>query len=284
MTKILDGKALSEKLLEEARKKVAKMQTKPKLVVIQVGKNSASNIYVRKKKEACEKVGIDFEEIMLTENISQEIVLQKIKDLNNDKIVSGIIVQLPIPKHISVPLVIREIEPKKDVDGFCAYNLGKVFLSKEFEHLPPATPLGIIKMLEEYNIDPKGMNAVVVGHSNIVGKPISMMLLNRDATVTTCHIHTKNLKEHTKNADLLVVAVGKINLITADMVKDGAIVIDVGMNRHPETGKLCGDTNFENVAKKTSYITPVPGGVGPMTVACLVLNTINAKERQEKLI
>lgn len=281
-TKILDGKALSEKLLKEAKEKVSKMKTKPKLVVIQVGENAASKIYVRKKKEACEKVGVDYEEILFPETTTQKVVLNKIEDLNNDEMVSGIIVQLPIPDNISVPLVIRAIDPKKDVDGFCAYNLGKVFLSKDFEHLPPATPLGIIKILEEYNIDPKGMNAVVVGHSNIVGKPISMMLLNRDATVTTCHIHTKNLKEHTKNADLLVVAVGKINLITADMIKDGAIVIDVGMNRNPKTGKLCGDVDFENLSKKTSYITPVPGGVGPMTVACLVLNTIHARERQEK--
>ncbi|MCT4592309.1 MAG: bifunctional 5,10-methylenetetrahydrofolate dehydrogenase/5,10-methenyltetrahydrofolate cyclohydrolase, partial [Candidatus Gracilibacteria bacterium] len=188
MTQILDGKALADKIVLEAKTKTDKMDKKPKLVVIQVGENPASTVYVRNKKRACEKAGIIFEEINFPETLTQNELLNKIDELNQDNEVSGMIVQLPIPKHISVPLVIRQIAPHKDVDGFCAYNLGKMFLSKEFEDLPPATPLGIIKLLDEYNIDVKGMNAVIVGHSNIVGKPLATMLLNRDATVSVCHI------------------------------------------------------------------------------------------------
>lgn len=280
--KILDGKKLADKLLQEATEKVPKMTKKPKLVVIQIGEDPASKVYIRKKQETALSAGLDFEEIKYPAEISQEEVLEKISNLNYDSEVNGIIVQLPVPAHISVPLLTRQIAPIKDVDGFCAYNLGKCFLSKDFEDLPPATPLGVIKLLEEYNIDVKGMNAVVVGHSNIVGKPLAMMLLNRDATVSICHIHTKNLKEYTEKADLLAVGVGKRNLITADMVKEGAIVIDIGMNRD-DNGKLCGDVDFEEISKKASFITPVPGGVGPMTVISLILNTIKAKEKQEKI-
>ncbi|MBU0727764.1 bifunctional 5,10-methylenetetrahydrofolate dehydrogenase/5,10-methenyltetrahydrofolate cyclohydrolase, partial [Patescibacteria group bacterium] len=173
------------------------------------------------------------------------------------------------------------VAPSKDVDGFHAYNIGKMFLSPEFEDLPPATPLGIVKLLDHYNIPIEGKDVVVVGHSNIVGKPISMMMLNRNATVTTCHIYTKDLSAHTKRADILIVAVGKEKLITADMVKDGVIVVDVGMNRNKD-GKLCGDVDFENIKDKASFITPVPGGVGPMTVAALILNTVRATERQRE--
>ncbi len=278
---ILDGKALSEKIIAEVAEKVKRQKSPIGLAVIMIGNDPASDIYVRKKEEACKRTGIRSRTIRLPETTTQKEIIEVIDSLNADDSVTGMIVQLPLPKHFYVPDVIREIDPKKDVDGFHAYNLGKMFLSKEFEHLPPATPAGIIRLLDEYGINVEGMNAVVVGHSNIVGKPISVMLLNRNATVTTCHIYTKNLAEHTKKADLLIVAVGKPKLITRDMVKKGAIVIDVGTNRMPD-GKLVGDVDFENVSKITSFITPVPGGIGPMTVAKLIENTLRAKERQEE--
>jgi len=205
-------------------------------------------------------------------------VIDLIHELNQRDDVHGILVQLPLPSHVYVPQVIKAIDPYKDVDGFQAYNLGKMFLSEEFMDLSPCTPKGVLKILDHYNIDVKGMDATVVGHSNVVGKPMSTMLLNRNATVTTCHIDTKDLKSHTIGADLLVVAVGKPGLVTADMVKDGAIVIDVGINKLAD-GKLVGDVDFENVSKKASYITPVPGGVGPMTVACLMENTLMAYKK-----
>lgn len=275
--KILDGKALSEQLVDSIKDKALKL--KPKLAVVLVGENPASMAYVKNKKRACERAGIEYEEFNYPVTITQDELLKKIDKLNNDDSVNGLIVQLPLPNHIYVPEVIRAVEPSKDVDGFHAYNIGKMFLSPEFEDLPPATPLGIVKLLDYYNIPIQGKEIVVVGHSNIVGKPISMMMLNRNATVTTCHVYTKDLSSHTKKADILIVAVGKINLITADMVKEGVIVVDVGMNRN-ENGKLCGDVDFENVSKKASFITPVPGGVGPMTVAALILNTVKATERQ----
>lgn len=277
---ILDGKALSEQLIDSVKEKAEKL--KPKLAVILVGENPASMAYVRNKKKACERSGIEYVEYNFSTSITQEEILKKIDELNKDETVNGLIVQLPLPDHIYVPDVIRAVTPEKDVDGFHAYNIGKMFLSPEFEDLPPATPLGIVKLLDHYNIPIQGKEVVVVGHSNIVGKPISMMMLNRNATVTTCHIYTKDLSAHTKRADILIVAVGKENLITADMVKDGVIVVDVGMNRNSK-GKLCGDVDYPNVSKKASYITPVPGGVGPMTVAALILNTIRATERQRNI-
>ena len=275
--KILDGKALSEKLVDSVKDKVYKL--KPMLAVVLVGENPASMAYVRNKKRACERAGIDYSEFNYPTTITQEELLGKIDEINNDDSVNGLIVQLPLPDHIYVPAVIRAINPNKDVDGFHAYNIGKMFLNPEFEDLPPATPLGIVKLLDYYNIPIQGKEVVVVGHSNIVGKPISIMMLNRNATVTTCHIYTKDLALHTKRADILIVAVGKEKLITSDMVKEGVVVIDVGINRNSE-GKLCGDVDFDEVSKKASYITPVPGGVGPMTVAALVLNTVRATERQ----
>ena len=204
-----------------------------------------------------------------------------IDELNTDPDVTGFIVQVPLPGELQkhVPQIIRAIDPKKDIDGFGAYNLGKMFLSQEFEHLPPATPAGIIAMLDHYKIPVAGKHVVVVGRSNTVGKPIGIMLLNRDATVTLCHSKTANLAEITKQADILIAAVGRRNLITAAMVKDGVVVIDVGMNKNDE-GKLCGDVDFDEVSKKASAITPVPGGVGPMTVAALIRNCVRAKERQ----
>jgi len=275
--KILDGKALSEQLIDSVKEKASRL--KPKLAVIMVGDDPASLAYVRNKKRACETAGIDYEELKFPITVTQDEILKSIEKLNNDSSVNGFIVQMPLPSHIYVPEVIRAIDPKKDVDGFQAYNIGKMFLSPEFEDLPPATPLGIVKLLDHYSIPIQGQEVVVVGHSNIVGKPISVMMLNRNATVTTCHIHTKNLAEHTKRADILIVAVGKPNLITADMVKKGVVVVDVGINKKAD-GKLCGDVDFEGVSKKASYITPVPGGIGPMTVAALILNTIRATERQ----
>ncbi len=276
--KLLDGKALSEKLVDSVKEKAEKL--KPTLAVILVGENPASMAYVRNKKKACERAGIIYKEFNYPETITQKELLDKIEELNEDDEVNGLIVQLPLPDQIYVPEVIRAVDPAKDVDGFHAYNIGKMFLSPEFEDLPPATPLGIVKLLDHYNIPIQGKEVVVVGHSNIVGKPISMMMLNRNATVTTCHIYTKDLSAHTLRADILIVAVGKEKLITADMVKEGVIVVDVGMNRNSE-GKLCGDVDFDEVSKKASFITPVPGGVGPMTVAALILNTIRAAERQQ---
>ncbi|MBN2096469.1 bifunctional 5,10-methylenetetrahydrofolate dehydrogenase/5,10-methenyltetrahydrofolate cyclohydrolase [Candidatus Peregrinibacteria bacterium] len=275
--KILDGKALSEELIDSAKDEATKW--KPKLAVILVGENPASLVYIKNKKKACERAGIEYEERRFPDTITQDQLISEIEKINTDDGISGLIVQLPLPEHIQVPLVIRAIDPKKDVDGFHAYNLGKIFLSPDFEDLPPATPSGIIRLLDHYDIPIRGQEAVVVGHSNHVGKPVSIMLLNRNATVTTCHIHTKDLKSHTKRADILIVAVGKAGLITADMVKKGAVVVDVGINR-TEDGKLCGDVDFENVSKKASFISPVPGGVGPMTVAALILNTVHAAKRQ----
>lgn len=276
---LLDGKALSLQLIDSVKEKAA--QLKPTLAVILAGENPASLTYVKNKKKACEQAGIEYKEFRFPSTISQEEILNKIEQLNQDSTINGLIVQLPLPEQIYVPEVIRAIDPTKDVDGFHAYNLGKMFLSTEFEDLPPATPYGIIKLLDHYGIVIQGKEVVVVGHSNIVGKPISMMLLNRNATVTTCHIHTQNLSEHTKRADILIVAVGKQKLITADMVKEGVIVVDVGINRR-EDGTLCGDVDFEIVSQKTSFISPVPGGVGPMTVAGLILNTVHAAERQSQ--
>jgi methylenetetrahydrofolate dehydrogenase (NADP+)/methenyltetrahydrofolate cyclohydrolase len=275
---ILDGKALSDKLIDSVKVKAEALH--PTLAVILVGENPASMAYVRNKKRACERAGIEYQEFKYPDTITQESLLQKIEELNEDESVNGLIVQLPLPDQIYVPDVIRAVSPAKDVDGFHAYNIGKMFLSPEFEDLPPATPLGIVKLLDHYDIPIRGQEVVVVGHSNIVGKPISMMMLNRNATVTTCHIHTKDLAAHTRRADILIVAVGKEKLISADMVKDGVVVVDVGINRNEE-GKLCGDTDFESISKKASFITPVPGGVGPMTVAALILNTVRATERQK---
>lgn len=281
--KLLDGKLVSKKVLEGVKESVEELTkggVQPKLAVILVGENPASLSYIKQKRKACEFTGIEWEQTNFEESVTQEKLLEAIYELNARRDVHGILVQLPLPEHIYTPEVIKAISPRKDVDGFHAYNLGKMFLSTEFEELAPCTPMGVIKMLDEYNIDVAGMDATVVGASNIVGKPMSTMLLNRDATVTTCHIKTKDLKKHTLNADLLVVAVGKAGLITEDMVKEGAVVVDVGCNK--VDGKLCGDVDFDAISKKASYITPVPGGAGPMTVACLMENTVIACERLTK--
>ncbi|MBI2634595.1 bifunctional 5,10-methylenetetrahydrofolate dehydrogenase/5,10-methenyltetrahydrofolate cyclohydrolase [Candidatus Peregrinibacteria bacterium] len=279
--KILDGIKVSGEILRKLADEVSRLNLvhiHPKLAVILVGKNPASLSYIKQKQKACARTGIEWEQFDYEEDITTEKLIEKIEALNADETFHGILVQLPLPKNVYTPKVIKAIDPKKDVDGFTAYNLGKMFLSTEFEHLAPCTPKGVIRLLEYYQIPVKGSEAVVVGHSNIVGKPLSAMLLNRDATVTTCHIHTKDLASHTKRADILCVAVGKPGLITADMVKDGAAVIDIGINKKKD-GSLCGDTDFDEIFKKAGYITPVPGGVGPMTVACLMENVVTATKR-----
>jgi len=275
---ILSGREAADALLEELKPKIKKLD--PKLVIVQVGEDPASGSYIKQKFKSCEKVGLRSEHKHLPEKISLEELLKVIDDLNCDSDVSGFIVQVPLPKHLDgkIPQITRAIDPKKDADGFGAYNLGKTFLSIEYEHLPPATPSGIIRMLEHYKIPVEGKHAVVVGRSNIVGKPIAVMLLNRGATVSICHSKTPDLGAITLQADILIAAVGKPKLITSNMVKDGVIVIDVGVNR-TDNG-LCGDVDFEEIKKKAYAITPVPGGVGPMTVASLIKNCVNAKERQ----
>ncbi|MFA6023618.1 MAG: bifunctional 5,10-methylenetetrahydrofolate dehydrogenase/5,10-methenyltetrahydrofolate cyclohydrolase [Candidatus Gracilibacteria bacterium] len=253
-----------------------------KLVVVVVGEDPASQVYVGKKEEACKRVGMLSERVALPAESTQEEVLKKIDELNKDPSVTGMIVQLPLPSHMDAPVVIKAIDPYKDVDGFHAYNVGKMFLSKDFEDLASCTPKGITKILDFYGIDVKGMDCTVIGRSNIVGKPMVAMLINRDATVSCCHSRTKNLLKYTQEADLIVVAVGKPKFLTADMVKEGAIVVDVGMHRM-EDGKLCGDADLEGMKDKVSAYTPVPGGVGPMTVACLLMNTVTAAKKQAKL-
>ena len=283
--KLLDGRKVSQDMLAKLALEVNDLKLKhihPKLAVILVGDNPASLSYIRQKQKACNACGIDWVQFDYPTSITTEELIAKIEELNNDEHIHGILVQLPVPDHIYEPDVIKAISPAKDVDGFTAYNIGKMFLGTEFEHLAPCTPLGVIRMLEYYDIDVRGKEVVMVGHSNIVGKPLSTMLLNRNATVTTCHIDTQDLTFHTKRADILCVAVGKINLITADMVKDDVVVVDIGINRKDD-GKLCGDVDFENISKKASYITPVPGGAGPMTVACLMENTVRAAKRIHNL-
>jgi len=278
--KILDGKLTSQKILESLQADVEKY--KPCLAVILIGNNPASATYVKNKEKACERSGVNYKEFKFDDQVTQEEVLKTIDQINQDSSIHGVITQLPVPEHISVPLILKSIDPKKDVDGFTAYNMGKMVASVDFEDLPPATPGGMIRLLKEYNIDVSGMNAVVIGRSNIVGKPIATMLTNRGATVTVCHSRTKDINFYTKNADIIVAAVGRVNFVTADMVKDGAIILDVGINRNDE-GKLCGDVDFENVKDKCSFITPVPGGVGPMTIAQLIVNTINAAKKQQEV-
>ncbi len=273
--KILDGKALADKIVEECRQKSTKL--KAGLGVILVGDDLASRVYVANKKKFAEKAGIKSFSLELPTETREEVLLQRVKEWNENPDITGFIVQLPLPGHIDEKKILEAIDPKKDVDGFHAYNLGRMLQDKNFEILPPATPAGIIQILEEYGIGVDGKEVVIVGRSNIVGKPLLLMLLNRNATVTVCHSGTKNLAEHTKRAEILIVSVGKAGTITEDMVRDGAVVIDVGINRSGG-GSLVGDVQFAEVFKKASFITPVPGGVGPMTVARLIANTIRAAE------
>jgi len=278
---ILDGKVLSQKITTEVSGEVKTLKTEgitPGLAVVLVGDDSASHAYVSMKSKACKNTGIYSIVHEMPDDISQEKILETIAMMNKNPNIHGILVQLPLPSHIDEEAILGAIDPTKDVDGFHPCNVGKLVLG--MEGFAPCTPLGVIKLLEAYNIDPKGLDACVVGASNIVGKPMMNLILNRFATVDICHVHTKDLKAHTSRADLLIVGVGKINLITEDMVKEGAIIIDIGINRNNE-GKLVGDVDFVNTSEKCSYITPVPGGVGPMTIAMLMQNTVNAAKQRK---
>lgn len=280
MYQIIDGKELARKTRAELRVKCDKLKEKgiiPKLAVILVGDDSASKVYVKNKSKACVDVGIEFEEILLDKNTTMDKLLETIDDLNSREDIKGILLQSPIPKGLNIQQAFERIDYRKDVDGFNPINVGKLIIGKD--SFISCTPYGIVKMLEDYNIPIEGKHAVVIGRSNIVGKPLSQLLLNKNATVTICHSKTKNIEEITKTADILISAVGRINMVTADMVKEGAVVIDVGMNTN-EDGKLVGDVDFENVKEKASYITPVPGGVGPMTIAMLMNNVIKACEME----
>lgn len=279
---IIDGKAVSAAVKEEIKSETAKLKEKGitvGLAVILVGDDPASKIYVANKKKACEDLGFVSEEYLLPENTKTSELLELINVLNNEKSINGILCQLPLPKQIDEQTVINAISPLKDVDAFHPSNVGKIMIG-DYDFVP-CTPAGIMEMLKYYNIEISGKNCVVIGRSNIVGKPMSMLLLHQNGTVTTCHSRTKGLSKYTREADILVSAVGKANFVTADMVKDGAVVIDVGMNR--ENGKLCGDVVFDEVSKKASFITPVPGGVGPMTIAMLMKNTLTAAKKQNNI-
>ena len=283
---LLDGKKLSQKLELQVTSDVKTLKDTcgctPGLAVVLVGQDPASAAYVNMKKKACDRAGFYSITHDMPENISQEAIEKTITMLNNDTNVDGILIQLPLPEHIDTTKLLELVAPEKDVDGFHPFNVGR--LTTGLDGFVPCTPLGVMKLLEEYNIDVKGKNCLVVGASNIVGKPMASLLLNADATVEICHIFTDDLKKHTLNADMIFVGVGVINLITEDMVKDNVVIVDIGVSRTPE-GKLVGDVDFENVSKKSSFITPSPGGVGPMTIAMLLSNTLkaaqlNAQERQ----
>lgn len=280
MYQLIDGKELAKNIRQELKKENDKLKEKginAKLAVILVGDDSASKVYIKNKSKACNDVGIEYEEILLDSNTTMEELLQVIENLNKRDDINGILLQSPIPNGLDIQKAFEKIDYRKDVDGFNPVNVGKLTIGQD--GFIPCTPYGIIKMLESYNIPIEGKNAVVIGRSNIVGKPLSQCLLRKHATVTICHSRTKNIKDITKSADILISAVGKLNMVRSDMVKDGAVVIDVGMNRN-ENGKLAGDVDFENVKEKASYITPVPGGVGPMTIAMLMNNVVKATKLQ----
>lgn len=266
----LSTKELSKNIRLELKERIEKLENKPKLITILVGDNPASKVYVKNKAKACEEVGIISETVILPETITESELLKVIYTKNEDASVSGILVQLPLPKHIHSDNIISSIDPTKDVDGFHPQNVANLWTNKE--STIPCTPKGIMKILDSINVDLSGKHVVVVGRSNIVGQPVAKLCLNKNATVTICHSKTKDLKNITLEGDVLIVAIGKPNFITADMVKMGAVVIDVGINRNDN--KIVGDVNFENVEYKCSYITPVPGGVGPMTITCLLENTL----------
>ena len=280
MSNIIDGKLISAKVKGEVAKEIKDLTEKgvhAGLAVVIVGDNQASRVYVNSKKKACAECGIESYEYALDERTSEEELLNLVAKLNSDDKVSGILVQLPLPKHINEERILEAISPKKDVDAFHAVNVGKIMIGN-FSFLP-CTPAGVMELLASTGVDITGKECVVIGRSNIVGKPMAMLLLHKSATVTICHSRTVDLASDCKRADILVSAVGIADFVTADMVKDGAIVIDVGMNRNSE-GKLCGDVDFDEVKKKTSHITPVPGGVGPMTIAMLMQNTLTAAKEQ----
>ena len=279
---ILDGKKLSQKIRAEVKKEVEELKKEgivPGLAVILVGDDPASRVYVKMKKDACHDVGIYSVVHEFPETITEKELLSTIDMINENPNIHGLLIQLPLPKHIDTTKILERVSPDKDVDGFHPYNMGR--LVEGLDTFAPCTPLGVMEFFKEYNIDLYGKDVCVVGASNIVGKPMWALLVNEMATVDICHIATKDLASHTKRADIVIVGVGKPNLITADMVKDGVIVIDIGINRLPD-GKLVGDVDFENVSKKASYITPVPGGVGPMTIAMLLKNTLKAAKKYKE--
>lgn len=277
--KLLDGKVVSEHLLTQLKQEIIDKNLQPKLVVIQVGNDPASSVYVRNKQKTAEKIGIQSETIQADETITQDELITLVNKYNEDDTVNGILVQLPLPNHIDERTILESIWPSKDVDGFHPLNVGKLNIGQQ--EMIPATPAGIMELLKHYHIPIKGKHVVIVGRSNIVGKPLAHLLLNEHATVTIAHSQTENLKALTKQADILVVAVGRAEMITADYVKDNAVVIDVGINRM-ENG-LRGDVNFNDVKSKVAWITPVPGGVGPMTITMLMSQTIQATKMQQKI-
>ena len=285
MAQIIDGKAVSASVKQEVADEAAKLREekglKVGLAVVIVGNNPASRVYVNNKKKACEAVGFQSYEYALDENTTEEQLLDLVNVLNRDDRVNGILVQLPLPGHISEKAVINAISPDKDVDAFHPVNVGKIMIG-DYSFLP-CTPAGVMRLIESTGVDISGKHCVVIGRSNIVGKPQAMLLLQKNGTVTICHSKTQNLKEICQSADILVAAVGRPNFVTGDMVKEGAVVIDVGINRL-DNGKLCGDVEFESAEKKAAYITPVPGGVGPMTIAMLMKNTLTAAKQQAGLM
>lgn len=280
MAEILDGKKLAKKIKDNLKIEVDKLKENgiiPKLAVIMVGNDPASSVYVKNKSKACKNVGVEFEEFLLDENIEEDELFDLIDKLNSDERITGILLQAPIPKHLDINKAFERISYKKDVDGFNPINVGK--LSIGVDSFISCTPFGIMKLLEEYNIDLEGKNAVVLGRSNIVGKPMAQCLLSKNATVTICHSKTKDISEITKRADIVIAAIGKPKFLKEDMVKENAVIIDVGINRM-EDGSLVGDADFTNIEKKVQYITPVPGGVGPMTIAMLMYNVVKAAKNK----
>ena len=276
MAVIIDGKKLAQEIRENLKIKCEELKQKgiqPKLAVVMVGDDNASQVYVKNKSKVCDEIGIQFEEFLLNADIEQKTLIELIQKLNQDDKIHGILLQSPIPKHLDINEAFRTIAPEKDVDGFHPINVGKLSLNQNT--FVSCTPYGVMKMFEAYDIDLTGKNVTIIGRSNIVGKPLIQCCLNKNATVTVCHSKTKDLKQHTQNADIVIAAIGKSKFITSDMIKTGAVVIDVGINRGDD-GKLTGDVDFENVKDKASYITPVPGGVGPMTIAMLMNNVIKA--------
>lgn len=279
---IIDGKKISKQIRENLKIECKELQEKgiqPKLAVIMVGDDKASKIYVKNKSKACDEIGIKYEEYLLKKDIKQNELIELINKLNNDNSVHGILLQSPIPDELDINEAFRTISPQKDVDGFNPTNVGKLVLNQDT--FVSCTPYGIMKLFEAYNIELEGKKVVILGRSNIVGKPLIQCCLNKNATVTICHSKTRNIKEHVKEADIVITAIGRPKYIKEDMIKENAIVIDVGINR-TEDGKIVGDVDFENVCQKASYITPVPGGVGPMTIAMLMNNLIKACKSQNK--
>ena len=282
MGEMMNGKKIAKETREKLKIKCDELKEKginPKFAAIMVGNDNASQIYIRNKSKACEEIGIEFEEYLLSENIEQKELIEKIKELNNRKDIHGILLQSPIPANLDINEAFRTIAPEKDVDGFNPLNIGKLCLNQDT--FVSCTPYGIMKLFEAYGIELEGKDVTIVGRSNIVGKPLIQCCLRKNATVTVCHSKTKDLKKHTKDADVVIMAIGKSKFLKVDMIKEGAVVIDVGINRDSE-GKITGDADFDNILSKASFITPVPGGVGPMTIAMLMNNIIKAAEMQNK--